>query len=361
MAQATERFSTLLESAWPNRGDKHERALILDQCKVEFRAATSSDWLPDISQVFDLHWDKFPPPVWRTLASDLAWWIRSRRDDDLKIGVAPRIDPLAIEPTSSLFVAYVVGQYLRYDFQFRKLLDFLALLPPTIRVDPLLRALDVFARRGMGLRVAPNDVRALMNEPDCDEKSRFCLLHALESDTGSADFKEIVAELTNSIESRSDTGCILEYRMARAYRHSHQLDLAEHHARRALGFSTPSNLVHLQIEQELLTIQASRDVQRMVDSATEDINRKVSDFQIANKGELDRVARESLVANFQILSVLLTVAGFLGTAGVTIVSLARESISIQRGLSTLALLIVFNALTLLVFRVLVIGLRGNPK
>ena len=331
--------------------------LLMEHAKQLFRDASGQDWLIEFDKTCGRVTTLLTYEQWRVLASDLAWWVRQRRSDDgPDRSPAANGTPVWQTPAVALLVT---AQFLRYDFRFDDLDRYLRTVDSP---DALLDALHAFSRLGAGKVVAPDEIEAIRSAPDADSKVLQCLLHAMCMSPNPAAWGPLIVEIGDELERtmhRPDG--VLYYRRAIGHRVTGHLDRADADMRKALSFLPPDNSVHQQYHGELSTIASERLLQTQLETQEATFIKRLEEVRNDTLEAIQATLRAGLTANFQILTIFLTLAGFVGTAGATVLRLAEDKITWQRGIATLSLLLIFTFLVFIGSQVLISGKFSRSK
>lgn len=313
----------------------------LNYAKQAFRSAEDPSWLTDLDGECASCNDLLSTEQWRVIASDLAWWVRGRRDDDAIDRSPASPIPTWQAPALGLLVA---AQFLRYDFRFD---DLDRLLRPIDSTDALLKALHLFSRLGSGQLVHGHEVELVRRASDTDQKVLQCLLHGLCVTVDPAPWALTIIDIADELERKlPNPEAVLYYRRAIGHRLAGHWERADADLRRALSLVPPDNSVHQQFSMELSTVASERLLHAQLQKQERQLRDRLEEVRQDTLEEIEKTLRSGLIANFQILTIFLTLAGFVGSAGATVLRLAEDKITWERAISTLSVLLVFTFLVL---------------
>ena len=310
--------------------------------KERFRAATDAGWLHAFAEECAAATD-IDEHQWRDLASDLAWWVRLRRSDDRDLALEPTGVPTADRDTPYVELIFT-AQFLRFDFRFDALEEYLRRYPRRYpESDSLVEAQRLFAWLGGGaMPVTHDQVTEILDAPDCDRRTRHCLLHAMWIATDSTAWADRMIEIGSAMErTGSGVDAVLQYRLAVAHRMLGNHSVAADHIRKALGAPSTDVAVREQYYMELNTISAARETAVSLATLRKDAEQRIDD-----------TLRNGLIANFGLLTIVLAILSAAGTVGVSLVRAAEGHVEWWESGLVALMALVFIVLVLLMVRAL---------
>lgn len=366
-----------------NEDEKMDARELIDQLKTVFVSVEGADVVVRLQDILDIESPE-NETEFRTIASDLAWELRSERavsNFNSRLSILEDVS-FANEGEPVLraqeLLWYVLAQYYRFDFRYERLALLEArVLAVLTRGDPLHEVLQLYARVGEGDARSLDAAKDLVERiPDAtsnyrlgyDWRVRQVVLHALElfesPDIESSDdevkIREASIELAEwSLEHDTDIQHTnTHFRLARAHRKLGNISQARTHIRRCLQTTIMDNQAHADYvrEREHITqtasiqrivLQAERKMQEQADSHANSVSthfKAVSEEDADTRREFeDQIRsqmREGLFATVEILAVLTFVIAFIFQAGAVSVRTVDEVWEGALLLITSALLIV---------------------
>jgi hypothetical protein len=219
-----------------------------------------------------------------------------------------------------LFAAYLVSQRLRFDFRFEALraesLGWVEFGP-----DAQLATMVIFAKMGLHLQSAVDDLAMLRANFTLDEVCRDILLHALWFGAHLPEQAEQILALSDDILAHGDASANVYFRRAYAFRRKGNLDQAAIEIHRAIELLAPGNNdVHQDYVRELEFINTTALFREQVRTSVDEQLAGALESLDSRARAAEELVSGSMVNMVEVLGLFVALIGFLGAGAVTLLN-----------------------------------------